>query len=350
MRRLNLVPLFLSLGIILAFGLSVIWSTTPNLLSAQLIALIIGLIAAILISRIDSAWLYQLSWPLYWISIVLLIVTEVLGITTRGSTRWINLGTFNFQTSEFVKPLLILSFAGLLAKEKIENWRGFLRHLVLMALPVGLIFLQPDLGSALSLGIIWLGIIWFSKAPKKYLLFMLLAVSLTLPLVPRLLRPYQMDRINSFLNPFSDPSGAGYNVIQATIAVGNGRFLGKGVRQGTQSHLRFLPERHTDFAFASFAEEFGFVGVAILLACFFALLNWLLELAKVTSPFGRLVTLGVFWWIFGQAIINIGMNMGIMPVTGITLPLVSYGGSSLLSLLIGLGLVLIFRREKEHSN
>jgi rod shape determining protein RodA len=191
---------------------------------------------------------------------------------------------------------------------------------------------------------------WSSKIPKYLFVAICLALVVSLPIGLRVLKPYQRERLESFINPFADPAGAGYNVIQSMIAVGNGQLLGMGVRQGTQSHLRFLPERHTDFAFASFAEEFGFVGVVILLGSFLYLLNWLLNLSSRSTPFGRLVITGYFWWIFGQLIINIGMNMGIMPVTGITLPLVSYGGSSLLSLLIGMGLVLVFAQETRWAN
>jgi rod shape determining protein RodA len=189
-----------------------------------------------------------------------------------------------------------------------------------------------------------------SKVPKQYFLLLLLVSAVTIPLGLKVLKPYQRERLESFINPFSDPAGSGYNVIQSMIAVGSGQIMGKGVRQGTQSHLRFLPERHTDFAFASFSEEFGFVGVMILLGSFYVVLNWLLSLAKTSAPFNRLAVLGYFWWIFGQLVINIGMNMGIMPVTGITLPLVSYGGSSLLSLFIGLGLVRVFAKGTRETN
>lgn len=346
MRPITTLPLFLSLAVILTLGLSVIWSTTPALAMSQAIALGIGIIGAFTLSRLDSSLLQQLRWPLYWTSVILLLITEVIGITTRGSTRWIDLGLFRFQTSEFVKPALIISFASLLSgEERTARFSALMRNLVLIALPAGLIFIQPDLGSALSLAIIWLGIFWQSKMPKKYFLSLLLLSVLLLPVGLNSLKPYQRERLQSFANPYSDPAGSGYNVIQSMIAVGNGRLLGKGVRQGTQSHLRFLPERHTDFAFASFAEEFGFVGVTILLLSFYVALNWLLKLAKILSSFGRLVVIGVFWWIFGQLLINIGMNIGLMPVTGITLPFISYGGSSLLSVMLGLGTVLLFARE-----
>ena len=347
MRPINYFPVFAALMVIISLGLSVIWSMAPNLATSQTIALGIGIIALLVVSRLDSQWLFQLRWPLYWTSLILLIATEVLGITTRGSTRWINLGLFNFQTSEFIKPALIVSFAGFFVDTRIKGPKFLFRQIILLSLPLGLIFWQPDLGSASTLAIIWLGMLLVSSVPKKYLIVLIMLSILVLPFGVRTLKPYQRDRLESFLNPFADPSGSGYNVIQSMIAVGNGRIWGKGVRQGTQSHLRFLPERHTDFAFASYAEEFGFVGVTILLLSFFVFLNWIVEISSRSSPFGRLVTQGFFWWVFGQMAINIGMNMGIMPVTGITLPLVSYGGSSLLSLFIGLGTVIVFARESE---
>jgi rod shape determining protein RodA len=341
MQRLSFAPPLISLAIILTLGLSTIWSTAPSLTTSQVIALVLGILAAIVISKLDAEWLYQLRWVLYAVTLILLLVTAIIGITTRGSTRWIDLGLFNFQTSEFVKPMLIVSFAAFF----VDKHDNLVRHLPLIAIPTLLVFLQPDLGSAISLIIIWFGIALASKVPRKHLVLLMIFGVMLIPVGTQFLKPYQQERITSFVNPFSDPAGSGYNVIQSMIAVGNGHIIGRGIRQGTQSHLRFLPERHTDFAFASFAEEFGFLGVTILLTSFLILLNWLIGLAKSSSEFGSLVTIGLFWWIFGQLIVNIGMNMGMMPVTGITLPMVSYGGSSLLAILIGFGLVTIFARE-----
>lgn len=342
MKRPSLWSLVIPLSVVLIFGLTTVYSTTPSLFLSQSVFLLVGIFAFLIISLIDNQTLKALSPYAYLVCVFFLVITYLVGTISRGSLRWIDLGPFRFQTSEFAKPLLIWAFATIFDNSKKDLFH-FIRNLVLIALPFFLVLFQPDLGSALIIGSTSFMILLHSRIPLKYPAALLLIGALLSPIAYNFLHDYQKLRLINFLNPYSDPSRSGYNVIQATVAIGSGQLLGKGVRQGTQSHLRFLPERHTDFAFASFAEEFGFIGVFILLTSFFFLLNWLLRTSTNSNNFSRNVALGAFWLFFFQMFINIAMNLGIAPVTGITLPFVSYGGSSLISLFIVLGLVFATR-------
>lgn len=334
----SLWRLIVPLVIVSLLGLSTVWSTAPELASSQLIFLGVSLVIFVLASRFDARLLPSLAVPAYAISIIVLAVTFVIGTASRGSIRWIELGPFRFQSSEIVKPLLILAFSQFLATpSKKLSW--FIRQFLIVLIPVVLVFFQPDLGSAAVISFVWLGMFIIAKAPLRHLVVLLALGSLFISFGNLTLKPYQQERLSSFLNPYSDPKGAGYNVIQSTIAIGSGRFLGRGVRQGTQSQLRFLPERHTDFIFASFAEEFGFLGVLFLLISFSSILFFLIRHSWGQSDFDRLLILGVFFLLFVQISVNLGMNLGLLPVTGITLPFLSYGGSSLIGSSMALGLV-----------
>lgn len=333
-------PPILAAFVVLVFSLSVIWSTTPSLALTQLTFILFSLLVTIIISQTSSSTLRSLALPAYIIAILSLIFTYILGQVTRGSVRWIEIGPFHLQTSETAKSLIILSFAYFLTQPILRPWRWLFTRILLL-LPIALlVLLQPDLGSTIIISFIWFGMMLVSNLPRRYLLALTFTGLIALPLGYQLLEPYQQRRLTSFVNPYADPSGSGYNVIQSQIAIGSGRIIGKGVRQGTQSHLRFLPERHTDFAFASFAEEFGLVGTTILLVCLTLILVWLTKQIDNPDFFASLIATGAFWQFFSQTIVNVGMNLGLMPVTGITLPLFSYGGSSLLSFAITFGLVI----------
>lgn len=328
--------ILVSLGLILIFSLITIWSTVPNLFFYQLSFLLAGLIIMHYFSKLDLRLLLGLSTPLYIISVLLLLLTLVLGENVRGSTRWLNLKLFSPQTSEFVKPLLILFYANFLAsKKKIST------YFALALIPFFLVLKQPDLGSALVLLIVPVVLYVSSHFKLKNFLILSFLILILIPVGLKFAKPYQLRRIDSFLNPYSDTAGGGYNVIQSIIAVGSGRFMGKGVSLGTQSHLNFLPERHTDFIFASFVEEFGFLGGLFVLVGFFLLLQTMLDTANKLKDSGLYLTQVAIFTLFAfQIFVNIGMNLGLMPVTGITLPLFSYGGSSLISSLAILGLQL----------
>ncbi|HSV95020.1 MAG TPA: rod shape-determining protein RodA [Spirochaetia bacterium] len=330
-----------SLILILVFGLITIWSTAPDLFFIQLEFVVVGIIIVFLLSRFDTKTLYSFSTWLYLFSILLLILTMIVGKNIRGSVRWIDLGFFNLQTSEIIKPLLAISYASYLSENKLSKWKDFLIFLFLSLIPVVFVLIQPDLGSALTLMCLPLALLLFTGHLKKLLIVGVIFFAIVIPLESKFLKPYQRQRIETFINPYKDPQGAGYNVIQATIAVGSGGVFGKGVRLGTQSHLNFLPERHTDFIFASFVEEFGLVGASFLLTAYLIIFRTCLIAGKIVrDKRSSLLSLSVFSIIAFQTVVNIGMNLGVMPVTGITLPLFSYGGSSLLSFAILIGLQL----------
>jgi rod shape determining protein RodA len=223
-----------------------------------------------------------------------------------------------------------------------------IKSIFLLFFPALFVFLQPDLGSCLVIVFIWLGMVFAKGVKARWLVSGLAFLALFLPLSWHFLKDYQRQRIYNFLQPQNDPLGSGFNVIQSIITVGSGKIFGRGLGRGTQSQLRFLPERHTDFIFASLAEEIGFLGVIVLLSLFFFLLWRILIVAKnAADSFAYFICLGVFNLIFIQVFINIGMNLGILPITGITLPLISYGGSSLISTMICLGLVSSLSRLEE---
>jgi rod shape determining protein RodA len=330
-----------SIILVLVLGLITIWSTVPDLFFTQLEFVIAGIIIVFLLSRIDTRTLFSVSTGFYIVSILLLVLTMIIGRNIRGSVRWIDLGLFNLQTSEIVKPFLAIFYSTYLSQNELKKWKDFLKFLLILLLPVALIVVQPDLGSALTLVCLPLALLVFTGHLKKLLIVGVIFFAIAIPLESRVLKPYQRQRIETFINPYKDPQGAGYNVIQATIAVGSGGIIGKGVKLGTQSHLNFLPERHTDFIFASFVEEFGLVGATFLLAAYFMIFRICLQTGKILKDRrASLLSLSVFSIMAFQTVVNIGMNLGVMPVTGITLPLFSYGGSSLLSFAMLIGLQL----------
>lgn len=273
----------------------------------------------------------------YYFGLVLflLLLPFVFGVATRGAIRWIPLGGFSLQPSELVKPLLIIIFSAYLTAS-----RKLTGYLLLLLLPFGLIFIQPDLGTGLVILAIWLGLLLNSRVDGAKLLRLFALILLCLPLGFYWLKPYQVQRLTSFTNPYADPAGSGYQVIQGLIAVGSGGWFGQGLGRGSQSQLRFLPERQSDFIFSALTEELGFTAGLGLILSFMWLLRRLLQVAKKTEDeFGRLLVIGVTIMLWFQIVVTIGMNLGLLPVTGITLPLISSGGSSWLSVMISLGLV-----------
>lgn len=331
--------LFVSVGLLVCFGLTTIWSTVPDLFWVQLGFLAVGILIAFVFYKLDFTIALSLSTLIYIFSVFLLVITIFFGENVRGATRWLGVGPFAPQTSEIVKPLLILSYAGFLVNHKLDKLKNLFLYVVMTGIPVLLVKIQPDLGSALVLSALAGFMAVFGGLSAKKIVLFLFLLLLLIPLSPYILKDYQLDRLESFVNPYHDPRGKGYNVIQSVIAIGSGGIFGKGVRLGTQSHLNFLPERHTDFIFASFAEEFGFLGISLTLVAYFSLLSLLIStVEKLKEPEYRLLGVGITAVFLFQTVVNIGMNLGIMPVTGITLPLFSYGGSSLLSFMALLGM------------
>lgn len=331
--------LFFLIILILCLGAVTILSVNRPLFSTELIFILISLIAFFLVSKIDLGILEGFNRLFYLFTLILLVLPYFIGIFSRGAIRWLQVGPFRFQPSEFAKFLLLIYFARFWAERK-YSLKNLLVCLLFLIPPAVLIFLQPDLGSSLVVVILVAGMVIGSGISWSQIIGLFLLFLLTLPMGWNFLKDYQKLRIIHFINPSQDPLGSGYNVLQAIITIGAGGLLGKGLGKGTQSHLAFLPERHTDFIFASFAEEFGWLGSVILLFLYWLLLKRILKIAfQAKSLFGYYLCLGIFFFISFQTMVNIGMNLGVMPITGITLPLLSSGGSSLLSTLICLGVV-----------
>jgi rod shape determining protein RodA len=337
----TILHLIIPIAILLLAGLAVLYSIKPDDAPRQAALAGIGIIMALGVYQIR--WQFYLKYPWFWylISIISLVATLLIGTASRGSTRWITLFNQPIQMSEFSKISLILFLASYAGTKVIHTGKQTAILMGLMIIPALLIFLQPDLGTALLIiGLSGTTIIFSGTPFKKFVGWIVIAAAIS-PLLLGLLKPYQLDRLESFLNPTQDPQGSGYNVLQSTIAVGSGQITGRGLGQGTQSHLKFLPERHTDFIFASLVEELGFLGGTVVIFTYGWLIFAAIHFAKKNeSQAGSLVILLYATFIAAQVGINIGMNMGLFPVTGITLPLVSYGGSSLISTLIFTGIVI----------
>src|SRR3989344_4356435 len=311
------LPIAICSLLLLSVGILVIFTSSHELAIQQLIFAVIGIISFLFISYLDYRSIKNFITPLYIIIFLLLIFVLFLGIETRGSVRWIPLGFFNVQPSEFAKPVLILILANFWAKNY-PNWKNIGKSL-LWTLPFTFfIFQQPDLGSARTLMAIWLGMLLASHVSFKKIIILSLITILIVPMGWISLHDYQKQRVFSFLDPQSDPLGRGYNLIQSTIAVGSGQLLGRGLGQGTQSRLQFLPEFRTDFIFASIAEEMGFIGCVAILFLYIFLIAYFVSLSeKAFDFFGNLIVLGVMSMLFFQTSVNIGMNIGLIPITGI---------------------------------
>jgi rod shape determining protein RodA len=347
--------LLLSTLLLICFGILMILSTTLgeagsyDLPIRQGVFALVGLTFLFTINRFDHQIWRPLSLLFYLASVALLVLVFTYGVAAKGSVRWIDLGIFRFQPSELVKISTILLLADFMATHNMKKLGNVIISALFAVIPAGLVFLQPDLGSSLVLLAIWLGMILLTEVPKKFFLAVGLSVLVILPFAVNFLQPYQRNRLVSFLDPSIDPLGAGYNVIQSTVAVGSGGLFGLGFGRGTQSHLNFLPEHHTDFIFATMAEELGLLGALLLLILLVTILFRLLKTIGRVGFFGSLTLVGLFVLVAFQAAINIGMNIGIAPVTGITLPFVSYGGSSLITLMVGIGLAESIIRTRKNG-
>jgi rod shape determining protein RodA len=292
----------------------------------------------------DYRTLSTYAYLIYGIAVILLIVVAVAGHSTGGSRRWINLGLLKLEPSEVAKLAIVIVMVRYLREDPPRggwNLRQILPAAMLLAAPAVLVLKQPDLGTALVLVLITATLVYVGGLNWRTGAALLLGAMLVAPVAWHYLKPYQRERLVSFLNPESDPLGSGYHIIQSEIAIGSGGAWGKGLFKGTQARLNFLPEQTTDFVFAVFAEEFGFAGSILLLGLYTALIArgaWIARHAR--DRFGALLAIGVTGIIFWQVAINIGMATGMLPVVGITLPLVSYGGSSLIAMMAAMGLLI----------
>jgi rod shape determining protein RodA len=312
---------------------------------------LMGFAAFIFVLCFDYQELHSWNYPFYAMMVLLLLIALVAGHEAGGAQRWINLGFFKLQPSEPAKLMLVVTLASYYSRKEINDGyaiKDLLMPVVLTGIPFVLILLEPDLGTALMLGIIFVTMTVFVKLRMStYIIMGSLGLGAAVIAWEQLLKPYQKQRIQTFLDPEKDPMGHGYQILQSKIAVGSGGKFGKGYMEGTQGHLHFLPERHTDFAFSVWGEEWGFAGSVIFIGTYFLLLLWGLYVAMYAKDrFGVLLAYGVVMLIFWQAVINLFMIMGFLPVVGIPLPLVSYGGSSLLTTMLGLGLLMNVRMRR----
>jgi rod shape determining protein RodA len=303
----------------------------------------VAAVVFILATAFDYKWLKTLSWPTYALQLGLLLFTLAVGDGVGNSARWVSLGPFTFQFSELAKILMIIVLADYLARNhhKLDSLRTILGACLLVGPPLFLVMIQPDLGTSIVFAAILAGMLWMSGASLKWLGLLTAAVLAFVPFAWNyLLLDYQKERLTSFLNPKPDITGSGYQLYQSQIAVGSGGWFGRGLTNGTQAQGDFLPVQTTDFVFSVLAEELGFIG-AMVMFVLFTLLLWRVIVAawRCRDPFGTLFASGLAAMILFQLVINVGMVMGIMPITGIPLPFVTHGGASLVSLAIGLGVL-----------
>ena len=336
--------------ILSVIGVSMIYSATACITGEQLdltspalrqaIYLGVGLVGMFALTLIDYRVYAALRWPIWVFTIGILAIVSVIGQITHGAQRWIDLRIFLFQPSELSKLLLILVVAKYMADHAMTRWRVLAVSFLFVALPLVLVYLQPDLGTAIVIAATW-GVMALAAGMKMRDVLIILAIgAVAAPLIWANLRPYQQERILTFIDPERDPLGTGYNVTQARIAIGSGGLYGLGFCSGTQSQLRFLRIRQTDFIFSVIGEELGFIGSLFVIALFAFILFRIIRAAMLSrTTYGKLVAVGVVAMIFVQSYVNLGMNLGLMPVTGIPLPFVSSGGSSLISLLAAEGVV-----------
>ncbi|WP_240181818.1 rod shape-determining protein RodA [Nocardioides sp. 616] len=351
--------LMLAVVALLVVGTAMVWSTTSSrdlltggdstaYLRKQLVNLAIGGVLMVLVLATDHRWVRILAPVVYLASILGLLLVLVMGSTINGSRSWLSLGGLSVQPAEFAKLAVVIGMALLVAERTEGSWRrsvgsvDVLGMLVIAGVPGALILLQPDLGTMLVLAATVFGVLAVAGAPRRWLGGLLLAgvAAATVAVSAGLLKAYQVDRFMAFTNPDLDPRGAGYNTEQARIAVGNGGLFGQGLFEGSQTRSGFVPEQHTDFIFTAVGEELGLLGAGLVIALMAVIVWRALAIAAGTDDmFGRVAAAGIACWFGFQAFQNIGMCLGIMPVTGVPLPFVSYGGSSMFAGMLAVGLL-----------
>lgn len=334
--------------LLFALGIAIIYSTTFGMVGGgrevwqQASFGLIGIAAFSLVAFSDYRTMFSWSGVLYVLIILSLIGVLFFGKTSMGAQRWITILGFQFQPSEFVKLFLVIVMAKFFSvfAEEMHNIKTILRAAIYFAIPTVLVLMQPDLGTALVFVVIGVSMLAVSRIRLKHIIILSAVALMLLPTSYLFMHDYQKKRLISVLNPSSDPKGAGYNVTQAQIAIGSGQLLGRGLGHGPQSQLNFIPEKHTDFIFAALAEEMGFLGVFVVLSLYAALiLRGILIAAKSRDYFGMYLSVGIIAMLAFHAFLNIGMNLGIAPVAGIPLPLISLGGSSVVVIFISLGIL-----------
>ncbi len=344
-------PLLLITLMIMGCGLATVFSATydvSNKAYQQMINLCVGLVVMWVFAQIPPQKLMRFAVPLFVLGIVLLILTYFFGIKVNGSRRWLSIGITRIQPSEILKIAMPLMLAWYFQKyEAALGYRHFAVSALLLVIPFALVAKQPDLGTALLIGAAGFYVIFFAGLPWKIIIGLIVSAVAAMPFIWTVLHDYQRKRVLTLIDPTTDPLGSGYHIIQSTIAIGSGGVFGKGWLAGTQTHLEFIPERHTDFIFAVFSEERGLIGNSILLLLYLLLIGrGLMIAANASTLFARLmagsITLSFFTYVF----VNMGMVCGILPVVGVPLPFMSYGGTALVTLFLGLGILMSIQSHR----
>ena len=319
----------------------------------HLIRLVTFFVMFLILSFVKMTFWYRNAYIFYFICLLLLIFVSLFGITASGSKRWVNLYFLNLQPSELMKIAIIVCFARYYHRMQsidIQSYRFLLVPIILLIIPCYLVITQPDLGTSILIAGSGIVVIWIAGLNIKYFVYSGLLLLVSFPFVVSILKPYQKARILTFFNPDRDPLGAGYQIIQSKIAIGSGGFFGKGYLKGTQSYLEFLPEKHTDFIFTLFSEEFGFLGSIILMLLYVLLISRVISIGfSVRSFFAKLYCFGFASAVFIYVFVNIAMVLGLLPIVGAPLPIMSYGGSSMMAMMIGLGIVMSCKIHKDQS-
>ena len=353
LARIHLdLPLLTGLLLLSGYGLVILYSASGQDLhqvEKQALRLLIAFGAMFFLAQIPPQSLRRWSPWLYGIGVSLLIAVLVMGVMGKGAQRWLDLGFMRFQPSELVKLAAPMMLAWFLSSKPLPpNWKQIMLSLVLLAIPVLLIAKQPDLGTAILVASSGLFVLFLAGISWRLIIGLGVLAAAAAPAVWYLMHDYQRRRVLTFLNPESDPLGSGYHIIQSKIAIGSGGLYGKGWLNGTQSQLEFLPERHTDFIFAVLGEEFGFIGVLVLLAIFlFIILRGLYMASQAQDSYSRLLAGALVLVFFVYLFVNMGMVSGILPVVGVPLPLVSYGGTSLVTLMAGFGMLMSIHTHRK---
>src|SRR5581483_5653444 len=343
------ILLILGLGVLSVYSVT---STAPSvrtpLYVKQIYWIILGWTVFLLMAWIDYHEIVRFAYPIYGVTVILLALVLAIGRVGMGAQRWISIGGFSFQPSELAKISILLALAKFFSDyypRKGLNLRQLFVPGAILCVPMLLILKQPDLGTALSISSIFLAMVFVLGLRSKFFIYLSLFSAMLFPFIWQVLwshmKDYQRERLLTFVNPANDPSGTGYHIIQSKIAIGSGGLFGKGLFGGTQSQLKFLPESHTDFIFSVYAEQWGFVGILVLFILFLFLVLWGIEIAyKSKDPLGSLIAVGVIGLLSFYFLVNVGMTLGVMPVVGVPLPLMSYGGTAMVTTMGLLGLLL----------
>ncbi|HWJ58787.1 MAG TPA: rod shape-determining protein RodA [Sphingomicrobium sp.] len=353
LARLPWRLIFLIVGIA-GFGLTVLYSAAGGAMQPwalkQGAIFFFFLAVAVAMSWLSESTIKALVFPVYAVTLIMLFGVEGLGLVKKGAQRWLDIGPIRIQPSEFMKPAIVLTLARfyeLVPAGEIRKARAIWPAMLLLGVPAALILLQPDLGTCIMVVLCGVTVMFLAGLPMWIFVAPAATIAIAAPIAYSMLHGYQRKRIDVFLDPESDPLGAGYHIAQSKIAIGSGGFWGKGYLHGSQSHLDYLPEGHTDFVFATMAEEWGMVGGVLLILAFAAVIRWGMKVSlNARSRFAQLAAAGLSAAIFFYVSINLMMVMGLAPVVGVPLPLVSFGGSAVMTVMLCIGLLMALERQQ----